>query len=137
MNYIIYEEIKFVNENLKLGKSFLKDYELSKSTKDLFALERVSEQIVETTIKINKRILKRKNIIPSTYKESFLKLRELKFIDDNFLEKLAETAIFRNELAHDYRNMDKFYSLENIKNILELYPIYLEKLIKFLKKDKK
>jgi len=135
MNYIIFEEIKFVKGNLDTAKEFLNDFEKSKSKKDLYALERVAEQIVETSIKINKRLLKEKKLFPANYKESFELLKKLDFLDKILIEKLSQTASFRNKLAHDYKDMNNFYSVKNIKNIINIYPAYLNKLIQFLENN--
>ena len=131
---IIQEKINFVQEKLIQAKNYLKDYENSKNKKDLLALERIIEQIVETSIKINKLILKTFNIQPLSYKESFLKLEKLNIFETDFLELLANTALFRNELAHDYMSTSNFYSLENIKKIISNYPKYLVKIIEYIEK---
>lgn len=37
----------------------------------------------------------------------------------NFIEELGDTAIFRNELAHEYMRMSSFYSIKNIKKVID------------------
>lgn len=134
MSEVILQKISFVQEKLNVSKEYLNDYKNSDTEKDLEALERVVEQIVETSIKINKELLNKINIFPLSYKESFLKLEKLNLFEKNFLKILAKTATFRNELAHDYINMSSFYSLENIELIIKNYPKYLIQIIDYLDK---
>ena len=134
-NKVLSQKISFVQEKLEIAKKYLSDYEKLNFSRDLDALERVVEQIVETSIKINKELLDSINIYPISYQESFLKLDHLGIFEKDFLEKLAKTARFRNELAHEYLDMTSFYSIENIKFILKNYPLYLIKIIKYLKNN--
>ena len=124
---LIKRKINFVRESIILAKEYLKDYGENNDRKNMLALERLAEEIVETSIKINKEILKSKKILPLSYKDSFLKLEILGLFDKEFIEILADTSTFRNELAHEYMGMSSFYSIENIRLIINNYPKYLLK----------
>ncbi|MFW6026465.1 MAG: HepT-like ribonuclease domain-containing protein [Candidatus Woesearchaeota archaeon] len=138
VNYEILEKkVAYVQELLQDAKKYLDDYEKSKDKRDKLALEREIEKIVETSIKINKEMLKIKNKFPPTYKDSFLYLEILQVFEKKFLQESAETAIFRNELAHEYMSMSSFYSLENMKKIIKLYPKYFLNLVDFLENEQK
>jgi uncharacterized protein YutE (UPF0331/DUF86 family) len=100
----------------------------------LRAIERDSEEIVECSVRINQDILEKKGKLASTYRESFLLLKELKIFENEFLEELGKTVIFRNKLAHEYMGMEDNLVIKNSQKILDLYPKYLLKIIEFIEK---
>ena len=129
---VIYAKIDFVTSKLEDSKKYLKEYDRNEEDIYLCAIERVIEQVVETTIKINSEILKDQRIIPKSYKDTFLEMKTFD-IDKKLLQEMANTAKFRNELAHEYLDMSKYYAIKNIKNIIKIYPKYLKKIIEILR----
>lgn len=135
----ITEKIGFVNSQLKNLKIDLEEF--SKVSKEdnkkrwiLNSIKREVEEITETVIKINTIILKDKSIFPSSYRNSFLDLKDLNIFEIKELEELSKTAIFRNELAHEYMNLGEDEVILNSKEILKLYPKYLVKVLEFIEK---
>ena len=129
---IVIHRIEFVRQKLIDAKLILNDYELLQSQRDKLALERICEEVVESATRINKEVLKLKNIIPFSYKDEFLKLKKLDIFTDEELEILSKTATFRNELAHEYLDLKNFYTISNIKTILQTYPNYLLKINQYI-----
>jgi len=128
----IKRKYNYLIERFEKLKEYLKDYDNEKDKKDkeknYLALQRITEEVVETAIKINIFILKEKNIFPKTYKESFLKLKTDFNLDEKILVKLSNTAKFRNLLAHEYINLNEKEFIKKSKEILKVYPIYLKKI---------
>ncbi len=134
----ITNRIHYIIEKLETLKLAIEDIEkpsLSKfeKYKALKTIERDSEEIIESAIRINQEILSSKLLIGNTYRESFEKLLDIKVITDiNLLEKLASTTGFRNRLAHDYINLDEKITISSAKNILKFYPKYLLKIKEYI-----
>lgn len=135
----ITEKVGFVNSKLKNLKIDLEEFSKvgkkdNKKRWILNSIKREVEEITETVIKINTIILKEKSIFPSSYRNSFLDLKDLNIFEIKELEELSKTAIFRNELAHEYMNLGETEVISNSKEILKLYPKYLVKLLEFIEK---
>ena len=96
------------------------------------ALLRVIEEVLETSIKLNIFILKQKHEFPKTYKESFKLLGEDLDIEGKILDDLVYLAGFRNLLAHEYIDMGYDFTLENVKVLHKVYPVYLKALKKLI-----
>lgn len=117
----------------KLNK-YLKEYE-NRDDKELIylALQRITEEVVETAIKLNIFILKENKIFPKTYQDSFLLLKKIFDLDKEEIENLSNTAKFRNILAHEYIELKEKEFIENSKKIIEIYPNYLKIIYKSIK----
>lgn len=96
------------------------------------AIERDSEEIIESATRINQELLSDLGIIGETYRDSFEQLTKLKIFDGDKLEKLANLVGFRNRLAHDYLDLDEFVTRKSAKNILRYYPQYLLKIQEYV-----
>lgn len=135
-NFIIQEKIEFIEKTLRMIKDILKKRAIS-TLKDylLFAAEKKAEEIIESAISMNQEMLKKYHKhLSKSYYESFLDLRKLKIFSDDELTKLANTAGFRNRLAHDYLELHPEITLKSIENLLRIYPIYLKRIKKYLDK---
>jgi uncharacterized protein YutE (UPF0331/DUF86 family) len=98
------------------------------------ALERWSEEVVESAVNINNELLESINEFSFSYFESFSKLKILNIFDDKTLKKLSSTSGFRNRLAHEYMELDPKITIESIKQILNLYKIYIKKIEEYITK---
>ena len=126
---ILKNKVKYAISNLEKLKSF------SKVKEEVYieASQRVCEKIIETTIKINIILLKEKNVFPNTYKKSFTEMKVFKIFENEDLEEISKTAVFRNKLAHEYIDMSNYYYELNCEKILELYPKYLKIIYSLIK----
>ena len=79
-------------------------------------VERMIENIVNALVDISKIVLSDKTAgeIPATYGEVVLKLSELKFVEFELAEQLAESVKLRNYLAHQYLDL----RWDKVKNFL-------------------
>ena len=65
---------------------------------------------------------------PKNYKETFLFLKNLKILPEDFADEISKSAGFRNAIVHEYNNLDQNIVLQNsgrghrsIHQILRLY----------------
>lgn len=132
---VIEERIEHINERLKDVKEGLKDFENKEEKKYILAaLEKWSEEIVESAIAINQDLLDLKYDVGLSYYDSFTELHKLNILDESFLERIASTAGFRNRLAHNYLELDKEVVVKSMKKILKMYPTYISAINEFLKR---
>lgn len=133
--------ITYIKEKLKRLKKSIDKYDKYKNVDNdeeyiaLRAVERDSEEIIETATKINQEILSDTGEIAMSYRESFEKLTKVKLFnskDKLFLEKLSNTTGFRNRLAHEYMNLNDEITLNSAKVILNIYPKYLLKITEYI-----
>ena len=112
----------------------LKEYEKNSKLKEFlfYAAEKKAEEIVELAISINQELLKFKGKMSQSYYDSFIDLNLFGVFDENFLIKLANTAGFRNRLAHDYLDIDEKVAFNTMKDMLSLYKLYLQKVRKIM-----
>jgi len=135
-NELIYKKITFIRDSLSKLKRILefRKEEGDKEKKEflLLSAEKKAEEIIESAIKINQSILKKElNHFSESYYDSFMDLEKLEIFEDEFLEKLAKTAGFRNRLAHDYMDLDEKIVERTLVNVLKIYPNYLLRIIEF------
>lgn len=137
---IILKRIAFIKVKLEDLKNALDSYEKTKDVKEKKnaegAIERWSEEIVESAVNINMELLAEINEITNSYYNSFINLEKLNFKVE-FLKKIAPTAGFRNRLAHDYMDLDKELMIKTAKFILIIYKEYLLKVKKYLDESEK
>ena len=133
----LFRKKSFIEDNLLILKEYLEFYELNKEDlKTFLAIKRLSEEIIESMIKVNQILLRKKMHFPVSYKKSFLDMKKFYGMKSVDLEEISKTAEFRNELAHEYQDMHEIYAIRNAKVILKLYPKYLKELLKIIKNDK-
>ena len=139
-NEIITKRLEYIKEKLNDLKYDLDKYEKVEDERDKKtiqgAIERWSEEIVESAVMINNEILSLKNKVPDSYYNSFIELKNFGIFDKEFVYRIASTAGYRNRLAHDYMNVDTEISITSAKNILDLYKIYIKKVYDFIEGKK-
>ncbi|TRZ80239.1 DUF86 domain-containing protein [bacterium] len=103
------------------------------------ALERILEKIIIRAIDINQHLvveLFRKEIeSPKDYKETFLRLIELKVYSEDFGKSISKSVGTRNILVHEYDKIDYSQIYSSIKDCLKDYHQYCDYILKFLEKS--
>lgn len=99
----------------------------------LYAAQKKAEEVIETAITLNQDILyERFEHMSKSYYDTFIDLEKLGIFDKDFLKKIANTAGFRNRLAHEYMELDPQITVSSMRNLVELYPIYANTIEKYL-----
>ena len=119
----------------------LAKFSLEEITKDFLrqaALERILERIIVRAIDINQHLiaeLSTKEISPpKDYKETFLKLAEIKVYPKEFAERISKSVGTRNVLVHQYNKVDYSRIYSSISDCLKDYHRYCEYILECLKK---
>lgn len=131
----IYTRISFLESELKdLIEQKNIDWKTYQENKLLRKnIERTIENLVNALIDISKIILSDKAAgeIPQTYGAVILKLSELKIIDFDLSQRLAEYVKLRNFLSHQYLDL----RWDKIKNFLNGAPEQFSQFIQQIKKN--
>lgn len=126
---LLKEKLVYEKDLLKKLKIRVEKYEgvLEEEEKEtLFAaMAKFCEEIVETAIKINTKLLEEKDDFAMTYRDSFKKLSKYYSLDNDFIEKLANTTGFRNRISHEYSTLDEKITQRSIERLLEIYDRYV------------
>lgn len=72
---------------------------------------------------------------PTSYKETFLALIDLKVLPKEFGGKIAKSAGFRNAIVHMYNNLDKQSVYKTIGQAVDQYSQYCRYILNFLEKN--
>lgn len=99
-------------------------------------VERIIENISNALIDISKIIIANENVkIPDSYREIILELGEIKVIDMNLAESIAEISRLRNVLAHQYLDIKWSYikkflteKIDDVNEFLKCINSYIKKL---------
>lgn len=135
---IIIEKIELIEENLELMVGCYNDYNSEKNIRKKkylkHALAKFVEEIIENAIKINNIILEHNKDYANNYYQTFSKLKNHYKIDEEFLEEIAKTTSFRNNIVHNYEDKK---TQENLENNIEPIIIIYQKYINIIKKELK
>jgi uncharacterized protein YutE (UPF0331/DUF86 family) len=138
---------KFVEEKIKLIEREFDDLEkLSKfSFQEIVSdflkqnsLERILEKIINRAIDINQHLiaeLSKEELPPQSYRETFLKLAELRVYPKEFAQNIAKSVGTRNILVHDYNKVDYSQIYSSMSDCLKDYHQYCDYILKFLEKN--
>jgi uncharacterized protein YutE (UPF0331/DUF86 family) len=97
------------------------------------ALERLLEKLINRTIDINTHIIISQDYEPpQDYRDSFLKMSELKILPKKFVEKIIPSVGLRNRLVHEYDDLNANQVYQSIFNALDQFPKYIKFIIKFI-----
>ena len=97
------------------------------------AVEREIQLLVECATDINNMVLKKLGKGPSKdYFNSFIDLSENNVVEADFALKIAPSTGLRNILVHEYKKINDDIVFASIKNILNYYLQYIEKLSRYL-----
>lgn len=122
----------------------LSEYSFQEIVNDFFrqsALERILERIINRAIDINQHLIAELSVKetepPKDYKETFLRLAEIKICPKKFAEDISMSVGTRNALVHDYNNIDYSRIYSSVSDCLKDYHRYCDYILKFLEKIEK
>jgi len=69
---------------------------------------------------------------PKTYRDTFIILGDMKVLPNEFAEKIAASAGFRNAIVHDYNNLDKNQVYKTVDEAVSQYTEYCSYILNFL-----
>ena len=121
-------------ESLK-GKSF---EEVAENQIEWDALEWWLAKLIGRAIDINNHILgeygERLKRAPVDYTETFLFLKDLGILPEEFARRISKSAGFRNRVIHEYNDIDKVLVFETIDDAIRDYAKYCEYVLEWLEK---
>ena len=74
--------------------------------------------------------------VPKRYKETFLILKELDVLPEDFADEISKSAGFRNAIVHEYNNLDKGIVYKTVGEAIDQYSKYCKYIVEFLEKNK-
>jgi len=104
----------------------------------LAAVERMLERIVIRAIDINAHLIsetatgREEKSTRLTYRDTFLKLVDLKVYPPDFGKEISKSAGLRNILIHDYNGVDSRIVHASIRSCLKDYQCYIDYVSDFL-----
>lgn len=115
--------------------TFLKDQLLQGSS------ERFLQLAIESCLNVGNRLIslyqfERPVSTPETYADIFREMEGLGIIDSAFCERLVKMAKFRNRLVHLYRDIDEEQVFQFLRENLEDFRVFREKVIEYLSRQK-
>lgn len=139
----VQRKITLIRQDLESLKD-LADLSFNELAKDLYRYSTVQlllMKIIGRAIDINEHLIGElataKIGAPVTYKETFLKLKDLDVLPARFAKQIAESAGFRNAIVHEYNNLDKYIVYKTIGEAVIQYTKYCGYILKFFSKSKK
>lgn len=132
---IITKKLEQIDALLKELEEFTESSfeEFEKNIRDLRASERDFQLIVDLASDVNAELLLEKgHRAPDTYKQSFLFLADAGVIGTELAKELAESALTRNILVHEYdvdEDNKKFY--DDAKKFLPIFHEYLKTIVNY------
>ncbi len=99
-----------------------------------FTVERIMELIVQTAVDINRYLLKKKGVNPSSLSsyKTFVEIGKLGIITESLAEVIKQSIDTRNALAHRYDDISPEEVFEEIADILDKYPVYVRQISTFI-----
>ena len=124
-------------------ETYLKDLEgiigsvsdeiLLKNKQQLYAIERLLQLFVDTTVDINTYVItSNKFAPPDNNKGTFIILGEQKVIPHDLAMRISESVGLRNAVVHRYEEVSHAFMLTKIRQFIPLYRDFLRKIIEYL-----
>lgn len=133
----IQRKIRLIPQDLEILKN-LADLNFNEVAKDLYRYSTVQlllMKIIGRAIDINEHLIGElataKIGAPVTYRETFIKLKDLGVLPAKFAEQIAESAGFRNAIVHEYNNLDKYIVYKTIGEAVIQYTKYCGYILRF------
>jgi len=125
----ILEIMDFIVKKQKVLGEALNLYDSDNSELLFAAVERLSEEILGSLFKINDLLLDCKGEIPGSYRDGFLDVgRFYSEIGVDFSVSISKFASFRNNLAHEYMDLDSSEVIVFCNSMLPLVSEYLKRI---------
>ncbi|MGI0479388.1 type VII toxin-antitoxin system HepT family RNase toxin [Geminocystis sp. CENA526] len=97
------------------------------------AIERLLQLTIEVALDVNRYLFKSLLIKqPEENAETFIKLAQLKILDDDLALKLKKSGKMRNLLVHLYEIIEPTFVHSAIKETLRDYPLYQRQILNYL-----
>lgn len=136
---LVKQKMELIREDLELLKEFedLTFEELiGKDPIRWNGIQHLLQKIIGRGIDINQHLIaelaESELRTPQTYTETFLILKELGVLPENFAEEIARSAGFRNALVHEYNNLSEHIVFKTIRDAMVQYTKYCDYILKFL-----
>lgn len=100
-------------------------------------VERLLERVIGRAIDINQHIIAEKGAHLKTvtkYRDTFLRLADLRVYSVEFAKKIAPSAGFRNALVHDYNDIDPRILQKSIGEAIREYNEYTKYVLAFIER---
>lgn len=136
----INRKINFIKRDLGRLEGFkhLTFNQAAKDWKNYSIIKNLLLEIIGRGIDINQHLIAELAGVeipaPLDYKETFLKLGELKILPERFAQQISKSAGFRNAVVHGYNDLDKWTVYRSVNDALREYTQYCDYILKFLSK---
>lgn len=138
----IERKIALINEELVRLKKF--EHEtldgLARDWSEQASAERLLERTFMRAIDINEHIIAECGAhlpFPRRYRETFLRLADLGIYSSAFAQVMAENAILRNALVHEYNELDSKLTQKRMGEIIKEFNEYTQYILAFIGKQSK
>ncbi|MBU2578883.1 DUF86 domain-containing protein [Patescibacteria group bacterium] len=132
--FLIEKEFEFLKEFSEFSFQ-----EIVSDFKKQAIVERLMERIIMRAIDINQHLIAELSTEemspPKNYKETFLKLADLKIYPKEFAKNISKSVGTRNILVHQYDEIDYSQIYSSISDCLKDYYQYCDYIFKFLEKN--
>ncbi|TSC67746.1 MAG: hypothetical protein CEO19_74 [Parcubacteria group bacterium Gr01-1014_73] len=124
--------------NTLLPYTTLPDKDLLSNLEKLSTMERYFILMADEAFDVNSALAYQLgDKIPESNKSTFYEIVDLDIISREFADKISLSAKTRNQLVHNYEEVQKSMLVKEMKKFAELYKEYIKILIeKFVTKDK-
>ncbi|MBI2863378.1 MAG: DUF86 domain-containing protein [Chloroflexi bacterium] len=133
---VVQRKLAVITEALSLLRP-IKDMSLEDYLHKIYerkATERILQTLVNAAIDVNTHLLVGAGLPPPVdYYQSFLDIAEkLGVLDRDLALRLAPSAGLRNRLVHEYDTLDDAIVHASLREVLDLYPQYVEAVLRYL-----
>lgn len=138
---IVYRKLSRITEDLRLLQQIATmsfgDYLQQPFRKK--AAERMLQEVIEAAVDINGYLLVSSGFpAPADYFWSFVDLAEkLGVLEWEFAAQIAPSTGLRNRIVHEYDKLDDSIVFASIRQMLDLYPRYVQAVVDYLGKLEK
>lgn len=133
-------KVELIREGLEELKNFENKTfdEVAKDWLSYHAVKNILMEIIGRAIDINQHLIAEvatpKIEAPLDYRETFLKLHEMKILSEDFALKIAKSAGFRNAIVHAYNHIDEKIVYLSVNDAISQYKDYCEFIMKYFEK---
>jgi len=133
---VINSRIGKLREYLKILKEISQEDEIefTQNYKIYGLAERYLQLAIECVLDVGNHLISRLEFKkPETYQDIFIILGKNSIIPEEFSEKIAKMAGFRNILVHGYLDLDESIVYNHLKEDLKDFEDYIKYIIQYLK----
>jgi uncharacterized protein YutE (UPF0331/DUF86 family) len=119
-------------QRIELVEEWQKEKMSEHETKNLLAIEKAAQEVIEAATDLIAMILKDKSIPPTDDYTNIDRILELKFITKEIGRIMREANGLRNRLIHVYNDVDVGVLLQSIKRVLPGVATFFDEVEKWL-----